>query len=230
MVFRQKYKELDKLIKRTTRDKKRVLLEEFSRPIQDETLSLMAKRVNTLIELRANRAATATEQGNSLDPAVYTKHVQQAQPTCCGVYPQHFNVPEDFEHELITTVRSSLKQKATEPDGIANEMLQLCPEMCGKVLHFLWKICGQLAYIPASWREGTLCPQQKKGSHHDPDNYRGLTLLSHARKTISATINRLVDMSCSINTNIVLRSTMELSKQLLKCRTPSWTTTSSSRC
>ena len=70
-------------------------------------------------------------------------------------------------------------------------MLQLCPELCGKVLHLLWKACGQLAYIPASWREGTLCRQHKKGSHHAPDNYRRLTLLSHARKTISATINRL---------------------------------------
>ena len=152
----------------------------------------MAKRVNTLIKLRANRAATATERGNSLDRAVYTKHAQESQPTSCGVSPQHFNVPEDFEHELATTVRSFLKQKATGPDGIANEMLQLCPELCVKVLHLLWKACGQLAYIPASWREGTLCPQHKKGSHHDPDNYRGLTLLSHARKTISATINRLV--------------------------------------
>ena len=58
MFFWKKYKELDKLIKRTTRDKKRALLEQVSRPIQDETPSLMAKRVNTLINLRANRAAT----------------------------------------------------------------------------------------------------------------------------------------------------------------------------
>ena len=35
-------------------------------------------------------------------------------------------------------------------------------------------------------------PSTQKGSHHDPDNYRGLTLLSHARKMISVTINRLV--------------------------------------
>ena len=152
----------------------------------------MAKRVNTLIKLRANRAATATERGNSLDPALYTKHVQQAQPNTCGVCPQQFNVPEEFEHELVATVRSSPKQKSTGPDGIANEMLQLCPELCGKVLFLLWKACGHLAYIPTSWREGTLCPLHKKGSYHDPDNYRGLTLLSHARKTISATINRLV--------------------------------------
>ena len=85
MEFWQKYKELVKLIKRTTRDKKKALLEEFSRPIQDEAPSLMAKTVNTLIKLRANRAATATERGNSLDPAAYTKHVQQAQPNCSGV-------------------------------------------------------------------------------------------------------------------------------------------------
>ena len=71
-------------------------------------------------------------------------------------------------------------------------MLQLCPELSGKVLYVLWKACGQLAYISTSWHEGTLCPQHKKGSHYDPDNYRGLTMLSHARKTISVTINRLV--------------------------------------
>ena len=188
----EKYKDLDKLIKRTTRDKKRALLEEFNRPIQDEAPSPMAKRVNTLIKLRANRAATATERGNSLDPAFYTKHVQQAQPNTCGVCPQQFNVPEEFGNELVATVRSSSKQKSTGPDGIANEMLQLCPELCRKVLFLLWKTCGHLAYIPISWLEGTLCPLHKKGSYHDPDNYRGLTLLSHERKNISATINRLV--------------------------------------
>ena len=177
---------------RTTPDKKSVLLEQFSRQAQDETPSLMAKRFNTLIKRRANRAATTTERGNSLGPAVYSSHVQQAQPTCCGVSPQHFNVPEVFENELVTTIRSSPKQKATGPDAIANEMLQLCSELSGKVLYVLWKACGQLAYIPTSWREGTLCPQHKKGSHHDPDNYRGLTLLSHTRKTISTTINGLV--------------------------------------
>ena len=192
MGFWQKYKALVKLIKRTTRDKKRALLEEFSRPIQDEASSLMAKRVNTLIKLRANRAATATERGNSLDPALYTKHIQQAQPNTCGVWPQQFNVPEEFEHELVATVRSSPKQKSMGPDGIANEMLQLCPELCGKVLFLLWKACGHLAYIPTSWREGPLCPLHKKGSHDDPDNYREITLLFNARKTISATINRLV--------------------------------------
>ena len=192
MEFWQKYKDLDKLIKRTTRDKKRALLEEFSRPISDEPPSIMAKRVNTLIKLRANRAATATERGNSLDPAAYTKYVQRAQPSGCGVSPQKFNVPDEFEHELVTTVRYSPKQRATGPDGIANEMLQICPKLSGKVLQLLWKSCGQLAYIPSLWSEGTLCPQYKKGSYEDPDNYRGLTLLSHARKTISTTINRLV--------------------------------------
>ena len=97
----------------------------------------MEKRFNTLIKLRANRAATATERGNSLEPAVYTRHVQQAQPTCCEVSPQHFNVPENFQNELVTKIRSSLKQKATGLDGIANEMLQLCPELSGKVLYVL---------------------------------------------------------------------------------------------
>ena len=82
----------------------------------------MAKRVNTLVKLRANRAATATERGSSLDPAVYTRHVQQAQPYCCGVSPQHFNVPEKFENELVTTIGSSHKEKAMGPDAIANEM------------------------------------------------------------------------------------------------------------
>ena len=105
----------------------------------------MAKRVNKLIKLRANRAATATERGNSLDPTVYTRHVQQAQPTCCGVSLQHFNISEDFENEPVTTIRSSPKQKATGQDAIANEMLDFCPELSGKVLYVFWKACGQLA-------------------------------------------------------------------------------------
>ena len=113
----------------------------------------MAKRIHTLIKLRAYRAATATELNNSLNPAVYTKHIHKAQPTFCRVFPQHFNLPEDFENELIRTIRSSLEQKATGPDGITNEMLQLYPELSRKVLFVLWKACGQLAFIPTSWRE-----------------------------------------------------------------------------
>ena len=54
MEFWQKYKDLEKLIKRTTRDKKRALLEGFSRLVQEED----------------------TERGKSLDPAVYNRHVQ----------------------------------------------------------------------------------------------------------------------------------------------------------
>ena len=116
----------------------------------------MTKRVNTLIRLRANLAATSTERGSSLDPVVYNKHVQEEQPIGCGVFPQQFTVPEEFEHELIITVRSSPKQNSTGPDGVRNEMLQLCSELCGKVLHLLWKAGGQMAYIPVSWCEGTL--------------------------------------------------------------------------
>ena len=160
----------------------------------------MPKRFNTLIKLRA----TATKPGNSFDPAVYTKHVQPAQPIGWGVSRQRFNVADFFEHELITTVLSSPnpkgnigwgvsrqqfnvaedfenalittvrtfpKQKVTGPDGIANEMLQLCPRLCGNVLLLLWKACGKLADIIISWHEGTLCPKYKKGAHHDPDNY-----------------------------------------------------------
>ena len=97
---------------------------------------------------------------------------------------------------IRSSERRARQQRSTSrhigPDGIANEMLKLCSELSAKVLYVLWKACGQLPYIPTSWHEGTLCPQHKKDSHHDPDNYRGLTLLSHARKTISATINRLV--------------------------------------
>ena len=49
-------------------------------------------------------------------------------------------------------------------------------------------------YFPEEWPEGYIIPLHKKGSIHDVENYRGITLLSTLGKLLTRVLNnRLSD-------------------------------------
>ena len=51
-------------------------------------------------------------------------------------------------------------------------------------------------YFPSQWTEGIIIPLHKKGSHDDPKNYRGITLISCLGKLFTSIINqRLINWS-----------------------------------
>ena len=91
-----------------TRDKKRALLEEFSRPIQDETPSLMAKRVNShslsgeLIEplqpqngvtLLTRLCTLGTSSRNSLHVAEFPLNTSMSKKSLRTSWSQQFGPP-----------------------------------------------------------------------------------------------------------------------------------------
>lgn len=47
---------------------------------------------------------------------------------------------------------------------------------------------GRLAVFPNCWSEATQSPLYKKEDQSNPENYRPVSVLSHVRKTIDATI------------------------------------------
>ena len=46
-----------------------------------------------------------------------------------------------------------------------------------KLLNFL-NICWIYGEIPEEWRTAVVIPVHKKGDRHNPDNYRGISLLN----------------------------------------------------
>lgn len=73
-------------------------------------------------------------------------------------------------------------------DGVHVEMLQSEADVWARFLTCWWGTVGRLAFFPNFWSESTLSPIFKKGDQSNPENYRPVSVLSHVRKKINATI------------------------------------------
>ena len=98
---------------------------------------------------------------------------------------------KDFTAVEIKLLISNLKSnKACGIDLIRNEFLRYCPFEMIEVITLLFNIVLQRGIIPSDWCVGLIMPlYKKKGSPDDPDNYRGITLLSCIGKLFTAAIN-----------------------------------------
>ena len=88
------------------------------------------------------------------------------------------NHPFTFE-EVNHAIRKSTNNKTSGIDYIVNEYVKYSPEfMIHEIVH-LFNIILDTGIVPSEWSIGLICPIYKnKGDIKDPDNYRGITLLS----------------------------------------------------
>ena len=59
-----------------------------------------------------------------------------------------------------------------------------------ELLHTLFNKFFDESIFPSSWEEGIIIPIFKKGEHTDPNNYRGITLLSILGKVFTIILNK----------------------------------------
>ena len=94
------------------------------------------------------------------------------------------------EEEVSKQIKRLKNDKAAGIDNILNEFLKASPEKLITVITKLFNIVLDSGMIPKEWSIGVLVPLYKnKGSKNNPDNYRGITLLSCFGKLFTATIN-----------------------------------------
>ena len=80
-------------------------------------------------------------------------------------------------------------RKAAGYDQINYEVLKKSLEKTGPLLLSLFNECWNSGEIPENWKIGLLIPIYKnKGPRNDPQNYRGITLLSCIMKTYTGLI------------------------------------------
>ena len=104
--------------------------------------------------------------------------------------------------EEIQKVISSLKNgKAKGIDCIGNEEIKATENVMINVYCKLFNIVFDTGVIPTAWSVGVIQSLYKnKGAPEDPDNYRGITLLSCLSKVFTAVINnRLGEFAKSTN-------------------------------
>ena len=92
--------------------------------------------------------------------------------------------------ELSKALKNLKNNKATGPDGIKNEEIKATFELMKNFYLKLFNLIFDSGVFPSSWAEGLIVPiYKKKGSKGDPNNYRGITLLSCLGKYFNLILN-----------------------------------------
>ena len=102
---------------------------------------------------------------------------------------QEINVVFTFE-EVSLNIRNLKNDKSEGHDFIKNEYLKFCPPEVIQLAVILFNLVLKTGFVPIEWCIGLIVPIfKKKGSPHDPNNYRGITLLSCLGKLFTLCIN-----------------------------------------
>ena len=138
-----------------------------------------------------NKSTEGKQTVSKISIACFVEHFRKLGETHNNKDEDNFN-PKDVDHSineelnkdfLVTEIKlliSKLKSnKACGIDFIRNEFLKNCPSEMIEIITLLFNIILQTGIIPTDWCVGLIMPLYKnKGSPNDPDNYRGIKLLS----------------------------------------------------
>ena len=97
----------------------------------------------------------------------------------------------DFTRDEIESNIKSLKNNKSEGlDFVKNEYIQNCPPHFVDLIVKIFNLILRSGHVPYDWCIGLIVPiYKKKGSQFDPNNYRGITLLSCVGKLFTMCIN-----------------------------------------
>jgi len=92
--------------------------------------------------------------------------------------------------EIKIGIKHLKNNKASGPDKIINEFFKHCHNDCLQLIVHFFNIVLNTGCVPTEWCLGIIRPLYKnKGSVTDPDNYRGITLLSCTSKLFTSCLN-----------------------------------------
>jgi hypothetical protein len=107
---------------------------------------------------------------------------------------EEFNL--DFTNEEILKNIHNLKNNKSEGgDYIKNEFLKNLPLSLVELIVKLFNLILRTGHVPEEWAIGLIVPIfKKKGSKSDPNNYRGITLLSCLGKLFTLCLNNRISI------------------------------------
>ena len=104
------------------------------------------------------------------------------------------NAPVTFQ-EVELMIRKLKNSKACGKDFIRNEFLKNCPIEMLHVLVKFFNVVLDSGIVPTEWCIGIIIPIFKnKGMDTNPDNYRGITLLSCLGKLFTSILNHRISL------------------------------------
>ena len=97
-----------------------------------------------------------------------------------------FEITEDEARKAIRRLKSG---KTAGVDQVINELLKSTERV---ILPFSVKLCNAIFnqdIFPEEWTKSIIVPLHKKGDCDNPDNYRGISLLSSLNKVFTSVLN-----------------------------------------
>ena len=92
--------------------------------------------------------------------------------------------------EVEIQIKKLKNRKACGIDGVPNELIKNSTDAMAVLLQKVFNLVFDTGIVPTDWTKGIIKPiYKKKGRPDDPNNYRGITLLSCIGKCFTAIIN-----------------------------------------
>ena len=100
-------------------------------------------------------------------------------------------------------IRKLKRGKAAGVGQIVSEIIKYGGEQVSKVIWLLCTKCWKLEKVPVEWMKGIIFPIYKEGDSRDPNNHRGISLLSIVAKLYASVLNCRLSAWCE-NNGIIL--------------------------
>ena len=107
-------------------------------------------------------------------------------------------VPEDFVNtdislqEVEVAIDELNVQKSPGIDGVSNDILKNSKLVIAPMLCHLFNKVLEVGVYPVDWCKAIIVPVYKKRETSDPNNYRGISLLSCISKLLSKILNNRI--------------------------------------
>ena len=96
---------------------------------------------------------------------------------------------EISDQEVRNAIRHLKAGKSAGPDCILAEMLKVAEPVIVPYLKNIFNVLFDKGMLPKEWSKAIIIPLHKKGDKNNPDNYRGISLLSILSKVFTHIIN-----------------------------------------
>ena len=100
----------------------------------------------------------------------------------------------------VAEVKSALRKLKTSKspgfDGIVAKFFQRTSTLIGPLLTAFFNKIFNEGNVPERWTRSIICPIHKKGSHDNPDNYRGISLITIISKVFMTVLTSRLTQWC----------------------------------
>lgn len=160
--------------------------------IQTTDGSELLKRVsNILRESKNTKPNTIIDR--TLEPKAFNEYVSDKEQRRHILELENFVIDDEFQEKVERAIIRAPVGKTAGSDELFVECFKLFPSITAKLLCNIWRNCGELKYMIEKWQEGELIPIYKRGNKDQPESYRPISLLSHARKMIESAISQCIE-------------------------------------